>query len=75
MTQQRHIDAAGKILDALYYTNKVSWADRITVVSHLSAALAEAENRAAWDVKLNQPGESTYEWTEKKYGPRPEVQP
>lgn len=32
---------------------------------------SKAANAAAWDVKLNQPNESSYAWTEAKYGPRP----
>lgn len=74
MTQQRHIDAAGKLVYAFVDdSSKISIRGDLTPM--IAQALADAENRAAWDVKLNQPGESTYEWTEKKYGPRPEVQP
>lgn len=32
---------------------------------------AKEANKAAWDVKLNQPAESSYEWVAEKYGPRP----
>ncbi len=37
----------------------------------IDAAIRKAANAAAWDVKLNQPNESSYAWTEAKYGPRP----
>lgn len=37
----------------------------------IAAGLRRAANEAAWDVKLNQPDESTYAWMEAKYGPRP----
>lgn len=37
----------------------------------IDAAIKRAANAAAWDVKLNQPGESSYAWMEAKYGPRP----
>lgn len=41
------------------------------LISDIAAALRRAANEAAWDVKLNQPNESTYAWMEAKYGPRP----
>lgn len=68
--QPRHIEAAEKIVYAFMDDpNKISVRGDLTpMIAH---ALAEAENRAAWDVKQNQPDESTYEWLEAKYGPRP----
>ena len=39
-------------------------------VGTIAAALRRAANEAAWDVKLNQPDESTYAWMEAKYGPK-----
>ena len=63
--QPRHLDLARDIIDKYHdFRHPLQ-------VEDMARALAEAENRAAWDVKQNQPDESTYEWLEAKYGPRP----
>lgn len=71
--QPRHIEAAGRVTLEWYknHVPAVSPEIRTLLVLDIARALAEAENRAAWDVKQNQPDESTYEWLEAKYGPRP----
>lgn len=70
--QPRHLDTAKKLASDHFAREQrgetpIGWKH----VQEIAAALAEAENRAAWDVKQNQPDESTYEWLEAKYGPRP----
>lgn len=44
---------------------------RRDIARRIDAAIRKAANAAAWDVKLNAPDESVYEWIESKYGPRP----
>lgn len=44
---------------------------REAIASKIERLLARERNKAAWDVKLNQPAESGYEWVATKYGPRP----
>lgn len=72
--QPRHIEAARTIVRpmlASYHVSPKLNQPSFDPYEAIAIAIAEAENRAAWDVKQNQPDESTYEWLEAKYGPRP----
>lgn len=72
MTQQRHIEAAKELIkewEAPF--SFLSWPNLEAAVAR---ALAEAENRAAWDIHdvfFDVPDMRTY--TAEKYGPRLEV--
>lgn len=48
--QQRHITEAEKIVDAEFYADAFSWGVRCKLAEQFAAALADAENKAAWDV-------------------------
>ena len=73
--QPRHVEAAEKIADDLFYRNHASWADRRVLIESIAIALAEAENRAAWDGYdfgvVTRKGCDMFDECESKYGPRP----
>ena len=73
MTQQRHIEAAEKIVEDLI-VNGGFVLQRYKSAKIIALAIAEAENRAAWDIHdvfFDVPDMRTY--TSEKYGPRLEV--
>ena len=77
MTQQRHIEAANKIVDdelAAYYVSPRP-GFHFDLREAITIALAEAENRAAWKVWENCTTlcniDKTRREISEKYGPRP----